>query len=135
MMRCDDLDDLIRRAKKVSQSAYCPYSNFRVGAVVLSETGEVFTGCNVENASYGLTICAERSAVFQMVAASHQRISLVVIYTPTSVPTAPCGACRQVLNEFGPKARVVSVCDGMDRIETTVEQLLPGAFGPHNLGN
>ena len=88
-------------------------------------------GCNVENASYGLTICAERNAVFQLVAEGEPEIMAVVVYTPTPTPTAPCG--RQVLNEFGPDMAVVCVCDGLGRIETTLGELLPQAFGPRNL--
>jgi cytidine deaminase len=127
------LNDLIAQAKDASKSAYCPYSRFPVGAAVLSKTGDIYAGCNVENASYGLTICAERNAVFQMVARGKQTIAVLVIYTPTQQPASPCGACRQVMNEFGPQARVISVCDGPDRIDTTVDKLLPGAFGPTNL--
>ena len=128
------LEATIAGAQEVAARAYCPYSGFRVGAAVLTDGGEVFAGCNVENASYGLTICAERNAVFQMVAKGGGRIRLVVIYTPTPEPVAPCGACRQVINEFGPAARVISVCDGPGRIDTTMDKLLPGAFGPHSLG-
>ncbi|MFN6106621.1 MAG: cytidine deaminase [Planctomycetaceae bacterium] len=124
---------LITEAKRVAQLAYCPHSHFPVGAVVEAEGGELFVGCNVENASFGLTICAERNAAFQMVSHGHRQILTVVIYTPTAEPTAPCGACRQVLNEFGPRARVVSVCDGPGLIDTTLERLLPQAFGPGNL--
>ena len=82
---------------------------------MLTDRGEIFAGCNVENASYGLTICAERNAIFQAVAQRLERrwsIRAVVVFTPTPEPTAPCGACRQVINEFGPDAEVISVCDG-----------------------
>jgi cytidine deaminase len=127
------LKDLVAHAKHASKRAYCPYSGFPVGAAVMTDTGDVFTGCNVENASYGLTICAERNAVFQMAARGKQRIKVVVVYTPTQKPASPCGACRQVINEFGPEARLVSVCDGADRIDTTLDKLLPSAFGPRNL--
>ncbi len=123
---------LIEEARRVSEQAYAPYSNFRVGAVVVA--GEKFySACNVENASYGLSCCAERNAVFKMVADGENKLECVVIFTPTSQPTAPCGACRQVLNEFGPTARVVSTCQGSDQLETTVDQLFPMAFGPGNL--
>ena len=125
---------LIDLAKVASKRAYCPYSNFQVGAVVVAESGEEFSGCNVENASYGLTICAERNAIFQMVAQAQQRIKLVVIYTPTKEPSSPCGACRQVINEFATDVRIVSVCDSDRWIDTTIDCLLPGAFGPNNLG-
>ncbi len=127
------LQDLIDKATDASKKAYCPYSKFQVGAAVLTNTGDIFSGCNVENASYGLTICAERNAIFQMVARGEHQIRAIVIYTPTEDPAAPCGACRQVINEFGPDARVVSVCDGPERIETTLSKLLPRAFGPKNL--
>ena len=127
---------LAASARSAAASAYCPYSRFRVGAAVLTGRGEIFAGCNVENASYGLTICAERNAVFQAVARSQDSltISAIVIYTPTSEPTAPCGACRQVINEFGPDAVVISICDGTGTIETRLGGLLPRAFGPANLG-
>lgn len=127
------LQNLIVKAKDASKRAYCPYSKFRVGAAVLANTGDIFSGCNVENASYGLTMCAERNAIFQMVAKTQRQIQAIVIYTPTEDPAAPCGACRQVINEFGPDARVVSVCDGPERIETTLNELLPQVFGPKNL--
>ncbi len=126
---------LIRTAKSAAGRAYCPYSRFRVGAAVLTARGEIFAGCNVENASYGLTICAERNAVFQAVAQSPDVpvIRAVVVYTPTASPTAPCGACRQVINEFGPDALVISVCDGPELVQSRTHDLLPGAFGPSNL--
>lgn len=127
------LQELTKRAKAVSDKAYCAYSRFRVGAAVLTEDGAIFEGCNVENASYGLTICAERNAVFQMVARGKQTIAAVVIYTPTPTPSAPCGACRQVINEFGPDAYILSVCDGNDVLEKKLSELLPEAFGPANL--
>lgn len=127
------LRELIARARSVSEHSYSPYSNFRVGAAVLTDGGHLFAGCNVENASYGLTICAERNAVFQMVAQTKQQVAAVVIYTPTPRPCAPCGACRQVINEFGPDAVIISVCDGPDILRKTLSELLPDAFGPGNL--
>ena len=126
---------LIAAARAASARAYCPYSKFPVGAAVLTENGEIFSGCNVENASYGLTICAERNAIFQAVAAGRTTITAVVVYTPTSIPSAPCGACRQVINEFGPDAEIISVCDGPEVLRTTLGRLLPEAFGPRNLGS
>jgi cytidine deaminase len=124
---------LTAAARKAAARAYCPYSNFRVGAAILTRKSQIVAGCNVENASYGLTICAERNAVSQMVARGETGIELVVIYTPTPTPTAPCGACRQVLNEFGPDAEVICVCDGPERLHFKLSALLPHAFGPHNL--
>jgi cytidine deaminase len=129
-------DELIAAARDAAARAYCPYSRFRVGAAVLTDSGRIYSGCNVENASYGLTICAERNAVFQAVSQSltPPMIRMVVVYTPTPEPTAPCGACRQVINEFGPDAQVLSVCDGHEVIVLRLSQLLPEAFGPSNLG-
>lgn len=125
--------EMANRAKAISEKAYCPYSKFRVGAVVLTDNGQMYEGCNVENASYGLTICAERNAIFQMVAQSKQKIVAVVIYTPTPKPAAPCGACRQVMNEFGSEVLVMSVCDGSDVLKKKLSELLPDAFGPTNI--
>ena len=100
---------------------------------MLTTSDEIYTGCNVENASYGLTICAERNCVFRMVAEGEQEIHTLVVYTPTRRPAAPCGACRQVINEFGAGSRVVCVCDGPERIDATLNELLPGAFRAKNL--
>jgi cytidine deaminase len=135
MISKQDESALLRAACDAAARAYCPYSHFQVGAAVLTESGAIFAGCNVENASYGLTVCAERNAIFKMVSHSAQplRIKAVLVYTPTAAPTAPCGACRQVLNEFGPDAMVICVCDGSNQIRTTLPELLPQAFGPHNL--
>jgi cytidine deaminase len=127
------LEKLLTAAREVCARAYCPYSGFRVGAAVLTEDDAIFVGCNVENASYGLTICAERTAVFQALALGKLQVKVVVIYTPTPVPSAPCGACRQVINEFGPEAEVLSVCDGPEVLRTRLPELLPDAFGPRNL--
>ena len=120
-------------AKAASAKAYCPYSKFRVGAAVLADSGKIYTGCNVENASYGLTICAERNAIFHAACDGMERIEAVVIYTPTSTPSAPCGACRQVINEFGEDARIISVCDAKTILDMKLSELLPHAFGPRNL--
>lgn len=100
---------------------------------MLTGSDKIFSGANVENASYGLCNCAERTAIFAAVAAGERKVQAVVVYTPTATPTAPCGACRQVINEFGPDATVISCCDGAARIETTLKRLLPEAFGPANL--
>ncbi|MFI5459479.1 MAG: cytidine deaminase [Isosphaerales bacterium] len=126
---------LVAAARQAASHAYCPYSHFAVGAAVLTGRGEIFSGCNVENASYGLTICAERNAIFQAVAQGGGPlvIQAIVVFTPTSDPTAPCGACRQVINEFGPEAEVISVCDGPAVLENRLSEILPVAFGPSNL--
>jgi cytidine deaminase len=127
------LAKLKRAARAAAARAYAPYSGFHVGAAVWTDRG-LFTGANVENASYGLTNCAERTAIFAAAAAGARRLECVVVYTPTPGATAPCGACRQVIFEFGPEARVVSCCDGEEQLDTTVTALLPGAFGPADLG-
>jgi cytidine deaminase len=124
---------LERLARRAARTSYSPYSKFAVGAAVLAGSGKIYTGCNVENASYGLCNCAERTAIFSAVAAGERTFKCVVVYTPTTSATPPCGACRQVINEFGPQARVVSICDSGERIETSLDALLPAAFGPGNL--
>ena len=122
-------------ARTAAGRAYAPYSKFTVGAAILTSSGKIFSGCNVENASYGLTNCAERTAIFNAVAAGERKLKLqcVVVYTPTDMPTAPCGACRQVINEFGPSALVLSICRGKGHISSSLHELLPGAFGPADL--
>jgi cytidine deaminase len=125
---------LLASARDASTRAYAPYSLFKVGAAVLTDDGRIFTAANIENASYGLTSCAERNAVFAAVFAGARRIVAVAIHTPTAAPTAPCGACRQVIFEFGPEARVLSCCAGTAIDESSIGVLLPGAFGPRDLG-
>ena len=124
---------LEQAARAAAAASYSPYSNFKVGAAILAGSGRVYSGSNVENASYGLCNCAERTAIFTAAAAGERQIRAVVVYTPTPAPTMPCGACRQVINEFGAGAAVISVCDSAKRIETTLPLLLPAAFGPENL--
>ncbi|MGE3819912.1 MAG: cytidine deaminase [Isosphaeraceae bacterium] len=137
MISAEDRERLRQEAQAASARAYCPYSAFRVGAAILTGEGAVVSGCNVENASYGLTICAERNAIFRAIASADRdaplRIVAVAIHTPTPTPTAPCGACRQVINEFGPEAEVYSFCEGPEVLQSTLAELLPHAFGPSNL--
>jgi cytidine deaminase len=128
------LQEMEREARLASERAYIRYSHFPVGAAVLTEEGIIIAGCNVENASYGLTICAERNAIFHAVARrGATKILAVLVYTPTKKPTAPCGACRQVINEFGPDAEIICVCDGKKKIRRKLSELLVEPFGPHNL--
>jgi len=125
-------DTLVDAARAAQQRAYAPYSRFRVGCALEADDGRVFVGCNVENASYGLTICAERAAVCAAVAAGAQRFRRAVVVSDADPPAAPCGACRQVLSEFGPTLRV----DGVGRGATvtwTIAELLPAAFGKEQL--
>jgi cytidine deaminase len=125
-------DALIAAARNAQTRAYAPYSNFRVGAALESTDGAVFQGCNVENASYGLTICAERAAVFAAVSAGVTRFRRAVVVTDVDPPAAPCGACRQVLAEFGLDLPI----EGIGPSTTTqwkLSELLPSAFGPEQL--
>ncbi len=121
--------ELATAARHASANAYCPYSQFPVGAAVRTSDGRVFAGCNVENASSGLTICAERNAIFQAVAAGAPDIAALAVYTPTPACFTPCGACRQVLFEFGASAEVLSACDSDERARFTAASLLPQGFG------
>jgi cytidine deaminase len=126
----DDADTLLGLAREAALKAYAPYSNFRVGAAVRAG-GAVFVGCNVENASYGLAICAERNAIFQAVAAGHTRIEAVAVSCIDAAVGAgarslmPCGACRQVMVEFGAAAMPVHI-DGVGTL--SLDDLLPRAF-------
>ncbi len=125
-------DPLVEAARAAQARAYAPYSNFHVGAALESDGGEIYVGCNVENASYGLTICAERAAVCAAVAAGAQHFRRAVVVTDVDPPAAPCGACRQVLAEFGRDLRV----DAFGRSSTaswTMAELLPSAFGREQL--
>ncbi len=124
---------LEKAARVAAKKSYSPYSKFPVGAAILCGSGKIYTGSNVENASYGLCNCAERTAIFSATAAGERVVKAVAVYTPTTTPTSPCGACRQVINEFGPTALIVGVCDSSARIDTTLDRLLPHAFGPANL--
>jgi cytidine deaminase len=116
--------DLIEQAIAARQRAYAPYSNFQVGAALLAKDGRVFTGCNVENLSYGLTICAERNAVFAAMAAGVREFTAIAIVADTREPISPCGACRQVMAEFG-DFKVLSATLGGKVFESTVSELLP----------
>jgi cytidine deaminase len=120
-------EDLLARARRVRERAYAPYSRFRVGAALETETGEVFVGCNVENASYGLTICAERAAVAAAVSAGHKRFRRIALSTDGALPVTPCGACRQMLAEFGMDVSVLSEAGG-EKAEWRLRELLPEPF-------
>jgi cytidine deaminase len=120
-------ESLVELAREAQTRAHCPYSKYRVGAALEALDGRVFTGCNVENASYGLTICAERAAVFTAVGAGATRFRRIVIATDSDPPAPPCGACRQVLAEFGADIEVTSV--GPTHSHTwRIRDLLPDAF-------
>lgn len=131
-----DLADAIEAARVASKKAYAPYSNFRVGAAILTEGGAVHTGCNVENASYGLSACAERNAAAAMtlaaISSQDRKIRLVAVVSQDVARCFPCGACRQVLHEFGCKEVVVIDASGVPR-RYPFDALLPHAFGPESL--
>ena len=122
------MERLTELALQAMHSAYAPYSGFRVGAALEADSGEVFTGCNVENASYGLTICAERTALAAAVVRGRRRFRRLVVATEGDRAVAPCGACRQVLAEFGDRLEVLGVA-GNDRKRWLLRELLPAAFG------
>jgi cytidine deaminase len=120
---------LLRAARKVMKHAHAPYSRFRVGAALITAKGEVFAGCNVENASYGMTNCAERTAIFTAVAQSGPRLDIraVAVVNDQGVPCSPCGACRQVIYEFGPEA-MVYFQGSKGWKESHITELLPEGF-------
>lgn len=122
-----DFPELLEQARAAREKAYAPYSKFAVGAALLTSTGRVFTGCNVENLSYGLTICAERNAVFAAVAAGERRFTKIAIVSDSKTPVSPCGACRQVLAEFGLELEVCSANLQGKRFGARLDELLPRA--------
>lgn len=123
-----DWQPLIDAALAARQRAYAPYSKFHVGAALMADDGEIFLGCNIENASYGMTICAERAAVFSAVTAGQRKFRAIAIATPGG--HAPCGACRQVLAEFSDELPVLLIDADNPRnvVEVTLKELLPGRF-------
>lgn len=122
--------DLIALAADAMEKAYAPYSGFRVGAALVTSEGDVFTGCNVENASYGLTQCAERVAIFKAVSSGSRQIARIAIVSSSGAATYPCGACLQALNEFALNTIIV-LADEQGAIKTfDLTELLPHSFGP-----
>ncbi len=123
-------EDMMLKAMEASQNSYSPYSNFAVGACVLGQSGNIYTGCNFENSSYGLTICAERNAIGSAIAAGEKNIKAVAIYSPNQEECLPCGACRQVMHEFSQNDMefdiIVKSGEGLKIYK--LEQLLPGGF-------
>lgn len=126
--------ELMKIARKARQNAYAPYSHFAVGAALLAESGRVYTGCNIENASYGLTCCAERNAIFAAVGAGERRFKMLAVAADSPEPVAPCGACRQVIAEFG--IPLVVMGNLKESTKTmTAEELLPYGFGQESMNN
>ncbi len=128
------IDQLVAAAQEVRTNAHAPYSGYQVGAAVLTTDGEIFAGCNVENASYGLSVCAERHAIAAAVAAGHTTFDGVAVVTSSSPAASPCGACRQVLAEFGDFPVILADLGGDQRM-TTVLELLPLPFLSESLTN
>ena len=119
--------ELIAKAKKASENAYAPYSKFNVGAAIKTKEGNIFTGCNVENASYGLTMCAERTAIFKAVSEGYREFKEMVIYVDSDTLFTPCGACRQVIAEFSHDIKI-TVISKTKTLETSIKELLPYTF-------
>lgn len=124
----------MQAALTAREAAYVPYSHFKVGAAVLTASGDVFTGANIENASYGLTMCAERNAIFAAACAGHRELAAIAVVADTAGGVSPCGACRQVMTEFTTADTPVYLGNLHDIIEpTTVGALLPGAFNKEDM--
>ncbi len=124
---------LLDYAFQALKNSYAPYSRFSVGAALLSADGEVVTGCNVENASYGLSMCAERTAVFKAVSEGLREFEAIAVVSSKVNPVYPCGACRQVLREFNPRLKVLVAGPGKKPIATSLDKLLPKSFGKESL--
>ena len=122
---------LINQAIEARKKAYAPYSNFKVGAALLGKSGTVYLGCNVENASFGLTCCAERTAIFKAVSEGEKEFEAIAVATSNGV--TPCGACRQVLIEFAPDLKIYITNDSGRITTTSIKKLLPNAFTPKHL--
>lgn len=124
---------LLQKAEEAYKNAYAPYSNYKVGAAVLWDSGRITTGSNVENASYGLTVCAERNAIFQGTALGERKIGAIAIAVPDKNMPTPCGSCRQVLREFASDCEILLVNGKGESKQTSLRILLPDSFGPEFL--
>jgi cytidine deaminase len=122
------MDELIKKAKKAKVAAYSPYSNFKVGAAVLTKSGRIFVGCNIENCSYGLTVCAERVAIFNAISAGEKEFKAIAIVTDSTELTPPCGACRQVIWEFSRDVKIILANSQGKQRTTKISNLLPTPF-------
>lgn len=127
--------ELIRKALQAQKMAYVPYSEFPVGAAVLTKSGKVYTGCNIENASFGATNCAERTALFKAVSEGEKEFDTIAIVGDPQAFTAPCGICRQVLAEFGLDITVILAKSEEEYKKYTMEEILPLSFTPKDLEN
>ena len=132
MNRKETIQTLIAAAKEAQQGAYVPYSGYAVGSALLADDGKIYTGCNIENASYTPTVCAERVAVFKAVSEGAKRVEIIAVVAGEDMGY-PCGVCRQVLREFGENATIVVAKDEENYHVHTLDELLPHSFGPENL--
>lgn len=126
--------EIIKAAAEAREKAYAPYSHFKVGAALLTKDGKIYTGCNVENASYSHTVCAERVALFKAVCAGAKSFQAIAIVTELDDPASPCGACRQVLAEFSGDIQIIMANTKGKIIVSNIKELLPLAFNRNNLG-
>lgn len=125
---------LIKKAKQIRERAYTPYSKFPVGAALLTESGNIYTGCNIENAAYPVSCCAERVAIFSAIAAGETEFSEMAVVADTKRPVPPCGSCRQVMSEFFKGTMNIHLTNLNNNIKTiTMEELLPFSFQPNDL--
>lgn len=129
----EEFKKLIKKAEEARKRAYTPYSKFQVGAAVLCADGKIFTGCNIENASFGLTICAERIAIFKAISEGSTKFKAIAVVGDTAKPCSPCGACRQVIWEFGEDITLIMVNLKGDFKIKKIKELLPEAFGKNDL--
>ena len=128
-------DVLIEKAIEAREAAYTPYSNFKVGAAVLTEDGTIYSGCNIENASYGATNCAERTAIFKAISEGHKKIKAIALIGDTKAYTYPCGICRQVMLEFAESGDipVIIIKNKEEFITKTLDEIIPGSFTKRDL--
>ena len=132
----DNVKNVVKRALQVQQHSHSPYSKFKVGAAILTHSGDIFAGCNVESAAYPLGQCAEATAIGNMVTNGHTQIKAIVVASPNDEFCFPCGGCRQKIAEFAPdNTPVIMVTQAGNIFETTIGELLPNAFRAHNLDN
>lgn len=131
-MNSEEINTLIQFATVAREQSYSPYSNFAVGAALLCQDGTVYQGCNIENASFGMTNCAERTAIFKAVSEGHRLFQAIAVIADTEGPCAPCGACRQVMVEFNIPTIILTNLKGHTQVYT-LDELLPLSFGPKDL--
>lgn len=124
----ETIDKMYEIAKKTIEKAYVPYSEFPLAAVLMTKEGKFFTGVNIENAAFGSTMCAERTAVFKAVSEGYKEFETLLILSKTKKPVTPCGACRQVINEFSKDLEIIMMTYDKDKIIKTNRELLPGSF-------